>query len=264
MARSTYFYHQARFDRPDKHAQLKEAINKVFTNAQRRYGYRRVLAELRKQGWQVNHKLVFKLMNQMGLKSKARPRRKYNSYKGTISAIADNVLDRNFTPDAPNAAWVSDVTEFRVAGRKVYLSPIMDLFDRTIVAHELSLSPTTAFTAKSLRDAISWHSPAAGLIVHTDQGFQYQHSSWTKLIESIDGVQSMSRKGNCYDNAVIENFFGHLKSEMYHGETFTSIEEFYGAVDDYIFWYNNARIQKRTKDLAPIQYRNQVLETLTV
>ncbi len=264
MARSTYFYHQARLNQPDKYAQLKEAIIKVFTDAKHRYGYRRVLAQLRKQGWQVNHKLVFKLMNQMGLKSKARPRRKYNSYKGEVNAIADNVLDREFTPDTPNSAWVSDVTEFRVAGRKVYLSPIMDLYDRTILAHELSLSPNTAFTAKSLRDAISWHTPAAGLIVHTDQGFQYQHNSWKKLIEGTNGVQSMSRKGNCYDNAVMENFFGHLKSEMFHGETFASIEEFCQAVDDYIFWYNNIRLQQRIKDLAPMQYRNQALEALAV
>lgn len=263
MARSTYFYHQARLNQPDKYAQLKEAIIKVFADAKQRYGYRRVLAQLRKQGWQVNHKLVFKLMNRMRLKSKARPRRKYNSYRGEVSAIADNVLDREFTPNAPNTAWVSDVTEFRVAGRKVYLSPIMDLYDRTILAHELSMSPSTAFTAKSLQNAISWHTPGAGLIVHTDQGIQYQHSSWKNLIEGIDGVQSMSRKGNCYDNAVMENFFGHLKSEMYHGEAFASIEEFCQAVDDYIFWYNNTRLQKRIKNLAPMQYRNQALEGLT-
>ncbi len=168
-----------------------------------------------------------------------------------------------FLNEDVDTAWVSDITEFRVAGRKVYLSPIMDLYDRTILAHELSLSPTTALTAKSLQDAISWHTPGEGLIVHTDQGFQYQHSSWKKLIEGIDGVQSMSRKGNCYDNAVMENFFDHLKSEMFHGETFSSIEEFCKAVDDYIFWYNNTRLQQRIKDLAPMHYRNQALDPLT-
>ncbi|WP_237221652.1 DDE-type integrase/transposase/recombinase, partial [Rothia nasimurium] len=102
---------------------------------------------------------------------------------GKVSYIAENLLNRNFTPDKPNIAWVSDVTEFRVCGTKVYLSPIMDLYDRTILSYELSLSPNTTFTAKSLRDAMSWHAPAEGLIVHTDQGFQYQHSSWKKLIE---------------------------------------------------------------------------------
>lgn len=100
------------------------------------------------------------------------------------------------------------------------------------------------------------------MLVHTDQGFQYQHSSWRNLIKGIGGVQSMSRKGNCYDNAVMENFFGHLKTGMYHGESFASLEELYQALDDYIYWYNHGRIQKRLKGLTPMQYRNQTLEPL--
>lgn len=151
-----------------------------------------------------------------------------------MSHIADNVLERNFEQSAPNKAWVSDVTEFRVAGTKVYLSPILDLCDRTILAHTLSRSPNTKFTSQSLSDAIALFSPAEGLIVHTDQGFWYQHTSWRNLITNIGGVQSMSRKGNCYDNSVMENFFGHLKSEMYHGVSFSSVDEFCQAVDDYI------------------------------
>ncbi|MHD0083391.1 transposase, partial [Corynebacterium diphtheriae] len=104
-----------------------------------------------------------------------------------------------------------------------------------------------------------------GLIVHTDQGFQYQHASWRTLIKSVGGVQSMSRKGNCYDNAVMENFFGHLKSEMYYGASFTSVDELCQAIDEYILWYNTTRLQERFKGLAPMQYRNQTLaKTLTV
>lgn len=110
----------------------------------------------------------------------------------------------------------------------------MDLCDRSIVSYSVSTSPNTVFTSKSLRDAIAQESPDQGLVVHTDQGFQYQHSSWRRLITGIGGTQSMSRRGNCYDNAVMENFFGHLKSEMYHGESFTSVEEFYHAIDEYI------------------------------
>lgn len=212
-----------------------------------RFGYRRVHAQLRREGWDVNHKLVYKLMVELGLKSKVRVKKKYNSYKGTVSHIAKNVLDRQFTPDKSNRVWASDVTEFRVVGTKVYLSPIMDLCDRSILSYSLSTSPNTAFTSQSLRDAIAKECPGKGLIVHTDQGFQYQHSSWRKLIASVDGVQSMSRKGNCYDNAVMENFFGHLKSEMYHNEPFTNLDEFYHAVDEYIRWYNHERIQKRLK-----------------
>ncbi|WP_425529437.1 IS3 family transposase [Corynebacterium propinquum] len=263
LARSTFFYHQQRLTMADKHAQLKQAIVDVFERMNRRYGYRRVHAQLRREGWVINHKLVYKLMGQLGLKSKVRAKKKHNSYKGTVSYIASNVVNRCFTPDEPNTVWASDVTEFRVAGTKVYLSPIMDLCDRSIVSYSVSTSPNTAFTSQSLRDAIAQESPDQGLVVHTDQGFQYQHSSWRTLIAGIGGTQSMSRKGNCYDNAVMENFFGHLKSEMYHGESFTSVEEFYHAIDEYIRWYNHERIQKRLKGLTPVQYRNQTLKPLT-
>ncbi|WP_226813707.1 IS3 family transposase [Corynebacterium diphtheriae] len=264
LARSTFFDHQRRFDLPDKYADLKTQIKKIFHDSNTTFGYRRVWRALRNNNTIVNKKVVRRLMRQLGLVSKIR-RKKYNSYRGTVSHIADNVLDRRFTQDAPNKAWVSDVTEFRVAGTKVYLSPVMDLFDRTILAHTLSTSPNTQLTSRALADAIAMFSPGKGLIVHTDQGFQYQHASWRNLIESVGGVQSMSRKGNCYDNAVMENFFGHLKSEMYHDVYFTSVDELCQAIDEYILWYNTYRLQERFKGLAPMQYRNQTLaKTLTV
>ena len=263
MARSTFFYHQKRLTAPDKHAELKQAIRDSFQRNKHRYGYRRVLLDLRNQGWVVNHKLVYKLMRAMGLKAKIRQRRPYISYTGTISYIAENTLERNFTPDRLNTVFVSDVTEFKVAGRKVYLSPVMDLFDRSIVAHTVATSPSTAFTSASLAQAIKACAPEPGWMIHTDQGFQYKHSSWRTLISQHQGVQSMSRKGNCYDNAVMENFFGHLKTEMYHGEAFDTVAEFNQAIDEYIRWYNTERIQQRLKGLTPMQYRNQTLEALT-
>ncbi|HAT1145576.1 TPA: IS3 family transposase [Corynebacterium striatum] len=137
----------------------------------------------------------------------------------------------------------------------------MDLFDRTILAHTLSTSPNTKFTSRSLSDAIALFSPGEGLIVHTDQGFQHQHTSWRDLITSVGGEQAMSWKGNCYYNSVMENFFGHLNSEMYYGASFNSVEEFCQAIDDYILWYNTTRLQEQFKGLAPMQYRNQALAT---
>ncbi|WP_146129033.1 IS3 family transposase, partial [Corynebacterium diphtheriae] len=136
LARSTFFDHQRRFDLPDKYADLKTQIKKIFHDSNTTFGYRRIWRALRNNNTIVNKKVVRRLMRQLGLVSKIR-RKKYNSYRGTVSHIADNVLDRRFTQDAPNKAWVSDVTEFRVAGTKVYLSPVMDLFDRTILAHTL-------------------------------------------------------------------------------------------------------------------------------
>lgn len=263
LARSTFFDHQRRRDRPDKYADLKAQITTIFTDSHATYGYRRIWRALRNDNTIVNKKVVRRLMRQQGLVSKVR-RKKYNSYHGTISHIADNVLNRRFIQDAPNKAWVSDVTEFRVAGTKVYLSPVMDLYDRTILAYTLSTSPNTKLTSRSLAQAIDMCRPGEGLIVHTDQGFQYQHASWLQLIDSVGGMQSMSRQGNCYDNAVMENFFGHLKSEMYHGACFASVDEFCHAIDDYILWYNTSRLQERFKGLTPMQYRNQTLtKTLT-
>ena len=181
----------------------------------------------------------------------------------TVSRIAPNILDRNFTRDKPNTAWVSDITEFNIAGRKVYLCPVMDLFDRTIISHTVSTSAATTLAVSSLKESITAQAPEPGWIIHTDQGFQFQHIAWRTLVEKHEGKVSMSRKGNCYDNAVIENFFSHLKTEMYHGETFNNIKEFTNAIDEYINWYNNQRLQERLKGQTPMQYRNQTLQALT-
>ena len=191
LPRSTFYYHVQHLGQ-EKHSLLKKRIRELFEQNKARLGYRRIWLALRSdqnpeyaQFRSVNKKLVYKLMRQMGLKSKVRSRGKYVSYRGTVSHIAENKLNRQFSPVAPNKVWVSDVTEFRVAGSKVYLSPLMDLFDRSILSYRLSTSPNTAFTAGSLHDAISRYAPAAGLMVHTDQGFQYQHLSWRRLIDEV-------------------------------------------------------------------------------
>lgn len=226
----------------------------------RRFGHRRIHLALRNNGWTVTKKLVFKLMNQLGLKSKVPIKRKYNSYKGTASRIAENHLNREFAAERPNQKWVSDVTEFRVGTRKVYLSPIYDLFDHSVISYQLSTSPSTALTTQSLQTAFETQRPGTGLLVHTDQGFQYQHSTWRTIIDNHEGRQSMSRKGNCYDNAVMENFFGHLKAEMYHGEYFASVDDFIECIDSYMHWYNTERIQERLKGMTPMEYRNHALQ----
>jgi len=260
MARSTYYYHQAQLDAPDRHAELKTAIAAIFNSSKQRYGHRRIWLSLRQDGWQVSKKLVHKLMHQLGLRSKVRVRRKYNSYQGGVSHVASNVLDRAFNAETPNQKWVSDVTEFRVGNQKVYLSPIYDLFDHSIVSFQTSTSPSTNLTSQSLREALESEQPGAGVLVHTDQGFQYQHVSLRALLEEHDAVQSMSRKANCYDNALIENFFGHLKTEMFHGERFNTVNELINSIEEYIDWYNNERIQERLKGMTPMQYRNHALQ----
>ena len=259
LARSTYFYHQAKHDQPDPLADLKAAIGDAFQAAHGRYGHRRIHAVLTKQGWQLAKKTVLKLMRTLGLICKVRRRRRYTAFKGEVGTIADNVLNRDFTATAPNQKWVTDVTEFRVADRKVYLSPVIDLFDRSVVAHSWSLSPNLQLTNTSLSLAIATLQPGQRPLVHSDQGFQYQHRSWRGLLDDVDASQSMSRKANCYDNAVAENFFGHVKSELFHHNRFDTVEAFTTALDDYIRWYNNERISTKLKGLSPVQYRAQAL-----
>jgi putative transposase len=259
LARSTFFYHQAKHGLPDPRADLKAAITEAFEDAHGRYGHRRVHAVVSAQGWQVAKKTVLKLMRALGLVCRVRRRRRYDSFKGEVGTIVGNVLDRDFTASAPNQKWVTDVTEFRVADRKVYLSPVIDLFDRSVVTHCWSLSPNLQLTNTSLALAIATLPPGKGPLVHSDQGFQYQHRSWRALLNGADATQSMSRKANCYDNAVAENFFGHLKAEMFHHNRFDSVEAFTTALDEYIHWYNNDRISTKLKGLSPVQYRAQAL-----
>jgi putative transposase len=261
LARSTFFYHQARFDRADPQAELKAAIREAFEASRGRYGHRRVHLVVAKQGWRVAKKTVLALMRVLGLTCKVRRRRRYSTFKGDLGAVADNILARDFTAAAPNQKWVTDVTEFRIGDRKVYLSPVIDLFDRSVVAHSWAMSPTLRLTNSSLRRALATLEPGQQPLVHSDQGFQYQHRSWRALLRNAKASQSMSRRANCYDNAVAENFFGHLKVEMFHHTRFDSVEAFTAALDDYIIWYNTTRISTKLKGLSPVQYRAQALAT---
>ena len=259
LARSTFFYHQAALALPDPRSELKQAVRDAFAQGKGCYGHRRVHALLAREGLQIAKKTVLKLMRQLGLRCHVRRRRKYLSWRGHVGVIAGNVLDRDFTAAAPNRKWVSDVTEFRVGDRKAYLSPVMDLFDHQIVAWTVSTSPGLALTNGSLDQALASQAVEPGLVVHTDQGFQYQHLSWQRRLAAVGAVQSMSRRGNCYDNAVMENFFGHLKAESLHHHRPVSLEEFTTLVDDYIGWWNTERVHTRLEGLSPVQYRTQTL-----
>ncbi|WP_343883986.1 IS3 family transposase, partial [Glutamicibacter uratoxydans] len=255
LARSTYYYQVKALARPDRHAELKTVVKKEFDRNHARYGYRQIRLVLLARGWKVSKKLVLKLMRQLGIASKVRRRKKYSSYQGEAGKIAENLLDRQFEVDTPDTVYASDVSEFPVTGRKLYLSPIMDLCDRSIISFTLSTSPTTAFTTESLARALGDRQFEKKLLVHTDQGFHYRHWSWRNLLAEHGAVQSMSRKGNCYDNAVMENFFGQLKTEMFYGERFESVAELAVAIEDYIAWYNMERRQERLKGMAPMEYR---------
>jgi putative transposase len=198
-------------------------------------------------------------MRLLRLVCKVRRKKRYNSYQGEQGVVAPNLLKRQFEADAPNEKWVTDVTEFSVGDRKLYLSPVMDLFDRQIISYAIGISPNLELTNSSLRGALATLEDGPKPLVHSDQGFQYQHISWRLLLQNAGAVQSMSRKANCYDNAVMENFFGHLKEEFFHRVRFLNTDALAVALHEYIRWYNTERISTKLEGLSPVQYRAQAV-----
>ncbi|HAP7635535.1 IS3-like element ISEnfa3 family transposase, partial [Enterococcus faecium] len=246
-------------DKPDKYSKIKQEITAIVKESRNSYGYRRVTLALKMKGYTINHKTVRKLMSQMGLTCQIRIKR-YKSYKGTVGKIAKNVLKRNFSVDTPNKKWVTDVTEFKIKGRKIYLSPILDLFNGEIISYSISTSPTYKLIEEMLQQAIKKKGTEGSLILHSDQGWQYQMPQYQKKLKENNIIQSMSRKGNCLDNSVIENFFGVLKSEFFYREKFRSIEIFQSKLNEYIRWYNNKRIKLKLNGLSPVEYRKQSIK----
>ena len=259
IPRATYYYHAKRQTIPDKYGEAKEAIGTVYHENKGRYGYRRIAMELRHRGFVLNHKTVQRLMKELGLVCRVRMKR-YSSYKGEVGKIAPDLLERNFVAEKPNRKWVTDVTEFHLFGQKLYLSPILDLCSRDIVSYTLSDRPTLSMVTKMLDKAFEQIPDGTGLILHSDQGFHYQHKQYQKMLGKKGIRQSMSRKGNCLDNAVIENFFGLLKTEMLYLQEFESIEHFKTELMEYLDYYNNRRIKEKLKGLPPVIHRLQALQ----
>ena len=180
---------------------------------------------------------------------------KYNSYKGDVGRIAPNLLERDFKADKPNQKWVTDVTEFALFGIKLYLSPIIDLYNGEVISYNLSRHPNLNQVTDMLEKAFTKIPDNTNLILHSDQGWQYQHKHYQKMLKEKGVRQSMSRKGNCLDNAMAENFFGIMKSELLYAEKFESPEAFIKALNEYIDYYNNKRIKSRLNGKSPVQYR---------
>ena len=253
MARSSFYYHYLA-NKTDKYQEVKLQIKAIYHKHKGRYGYRRITDELRKLGTLINHKTVLKLMRNLGLKSLIRTK-KYTSYKGEQGKIAPNVLQRAFKADKPNQKWVTDITEFKVKDKKLYLSPVMDLYNQEIISYESSERPVFNQVIQMLKKAFKTTKDTKDLIFHSDQGWQYQMKQYQVLLKKKGIVQSMSRKGNCLDNAIIENFFGILKSEMFYIQKFNSIEDLKNEIKQYINYYNNERIKSNLNKMSPIQYR---------
>ena len=254
LARSTFYYY-LKEQNTDKYEKEKQEILDIFNTNKGRYGYRRILMALRNNGYSINHKTVLKLMKILGLKGKQRKNDKYHSYKGEVGKIADNLLKREFYAEKPYEKLTTDVTQFKVCDDKVYLSPVMDLFNREIVSYAISLSPNLEQVREMLNGLFEKLPDDANPIFHSDQGWQYQHAEYQRLLSEHNITQSMSRKGNCMDNGAMENFFGRLKVEMFYGEKFESANAFIDELKRYIDYYNNERISMKLKGMSPVQYR---------
>ena len=245
-------------DRPDKYASVRVQIKEIFDKNKGRYGYRRVHAVLRRTGCGFNHKTIQSLMRDMGLQGKQR-RNKYRSYKGGIGKIAGNLLNREFEAGKPFEKLVTDVTEFNVCNQKVYLSPVLDLFNSEILSYSISERPNFAQTKAMMKELFAVLPRNATPLLHSDQGWQYQMKEFQQMLADHGITQSMSRKGNCLDNSVMENFFGRLKTEMFFGEQFKSVKDFESKLHEYICYFNNERISLKRKGMSPVQYRTHSL-----
>ena len=274
LPRSDYYYWKNRTDPDAKNSDLMDAITTIYTVNHKRYGYRRITLQLKNDGWTVNHKVVKRLMSKLNLYG-ITPRAKYKSYKGDFNGTVDNKLlykrvdtkrhraeyIRDFSTTDVNEKWTTDVSEFHIAAGKLYLSPILDMHNREIVSYNISKSPGYMQITDMLNKAFNKFDDLSNLIFHSDQGWQYQMYQYHKALRERGITQSMSRKGNCLDNSPMENFFGKMKNEMFYGHEyeFQTLEQLQKAIEEYIDYYNNERIQVKLKGLTPCQARNQSL-----
>ncbi|NIB81252.1 IS3 family transposase [Streptococcus pseudopneumoniae] len=260
LARSTYYYHLKQLDKLDKNQELKAEIQSIFIEHKGNYGYRRIHLELRNRGYLVNHKRVQRLMKVLNLQAKMRQKRKYSSHKGDVGKKAENLIQRQFEGSKTMEKCYTDVTEFAIPAstQKLYLSPVLDGFNSEIIAYNLSTSPNLEQVKTMLEQAFT-EKRYENTILHSDQGWQYQHDSYHQFLEGKGIQASMSRKGNSPDNGMMESFFGILKSEMFYGyeKSFQSLKQLEQAIVDYTDYYNNKRIKVKLKGLSPVQYRTK-------
>lgn len=256
LARSTFYYQQKAQQAADKYAELKSCIRTIFDEHKGRYGYRRITSAVRRAGHTVNHKTVQRLMGELELKSRVRIK-KYRAYRGEEGQVAPNLLKRKFVAKRPNQKWVTDVTEFRVGGQKLYLSPILDLYNGEIVAFKTARRPLFDMVGTMLRLAFERLRPRDKPILHSDQGWQYRMPIYRRVLSEHAVRPSMSRKGNCYDNAAMESFFGTLKSEFFYLNKFNNLDELEAGIAGYIHYYNHSRIRLKLSGLSPVEYRTQ-------
>lgn len=256
LSKSTYYYELHKQELDNKNVDIIKNIKDIFRKHKGNYGVRRVYHHLLNMGIKINHKKVQRIMHKYGLSAKKHPQ-KYHSYQGHVGAVADNILKRDFSVEAPNHKWTTDVSQFSFNWGKCYLSPIMDMYNNEIVEFDLSLHADYKQIERMLKSAGIDSKDLSNLIIHFDQGWQYQNPRFVQNLKEHGITQSMSRKGNCLDNSVMESFFGTMKNEMYYGheDEYKNFEQFKAVVREYIWYYNNVRIKEKSGWKSPVEYR---------
>ena len=263
LSRSNYYYTINKTNKDEKNQKIIDRIKEIFGEHKHRYGYRRITAQLQREGFKINHKKVKRLMSKLHLFGIAiRKKIKYSSYQGTIGKIKPNLVKRHFESIMPDRLWFSDITEFHLNGQKLYLSPIIDGCTQEIIAYTIDRHPVLNQVMAMLDLAYQAHPALNGLIFHTDQGWQYQHKAFQASLKNHGIDQSMSRKGNSLDDGLMEGFFGILKREMFYGfeKNYKDLNELESAIRTYIEYYNNERIKTGLKNHTPKEYRNMALK----
>jgi len=261
VPRSSYFYHRARLEVADKYVEVRRAMTDIFERNYCCYGYRRMHASLTRQRVHISEKVVQRLMKQECLVAVTGKRRRYGSYMGEISPAPNNLLNRDFSANAPNEKWLTDITEFQIPAGKVYLSPMIDCFDGMVVSWSIGTRPDAELVNTMLDAAIETIIGNSDRpVVHSDRGGHYRWPGWLSRIAEAELVRSMSRKGYSPDNAACEGFFGRLKTELFYARDWlsTAIEEFVAALDAYIRWYNEARIKISLGFRSPMEHRRNL------
>ncbi|AIK36863.1 integrase core domain protein [Bacillus pseudomycoides] len=261
VTRSGYYKwikrHSTPSEKQSEDVKIKKKILKCHKKLRGIYGYRRVQVWLKvTYNLHVNHKRIQRLMGELGIKAIIRRKRPYYGKKEAY-VISDNHLNRDFQASKPNEKWVTDITYLIFNGQRLYLSAIKDLYNNEIVAYEISRRNDLKLVLDTLKKARKKRN-AKGILLHSDQGFQYTSRQYNQLLKKYQMKASMSRKGNCWDNACIENFFSHFKSECFHLYSFHKADEVKFAVRKYIHFYNHQRFQKKLNNLSPYKYRTQV------
>ena len=261
IARCSYYKWLGREYLPSEreNSVILEEIVRLYTEVKGIYGYRRMTLNINSRlNKQYNHKRIYRLMKSVHMCAVIR-RKKKHYVMAEPRITAENVLDRKFDAASPNQKWLTDVTEFKLTnGKKAYLSAILDLCDKSIVAYELGISNNNQLVFDNFDNAVAGN-PGAHPLFHSDRGYQYTNRQFKAKLDAIQAVQSMSRPGRCIDNGPMEGFWGTLKSEMYYLQKFHTFEQLQQAVDEYMDFYNTRRLQAKLKGLAPLLFRNQTL-----